>query len=195
MKTMGEIPSIVRKLAPRWLIEICHAFDETLTKANNMLGQVFQTYVLNFWIVLRTCRTEPIYMKRNDLKLIFEIWILIFKNLQDFWAQQRLRCWASVYHVVCLYFCVWPSLFVVEYLATQTGGALLTTFLTYVLHTQKSTNFGAVSIVEGGVCGKSDGNIKDAHGQDWHTRIGLKFRAHLSAEKIAFPCEVFSKFY
>ena len=37
------------------------------------------------------------------------------------------------------------------------------------------TNFGAVSIVERVVCGKSDGNIKHSHGQ-------------------AFPCEVFSNF-
>ena len=41
----------------------------------------------------------------------------------------------------------------------------LTTFLKQVLHTQKLTNFGAVSIVERVVWGKSDGNIKDAHGQ------------------------------
>ena len=38
----------------------------------------------------------------------------------------------------------------VELLATQSGGA---------------TNFGAVSRVERVVCGKSDGNMKDAHGQ------------------------------
>ena len=42
----------------------------------------------------------------------------------------------------------------------------------------KSSNFGAVSIVERVVCGKSDGNMKDAHGQ---------VLAHLSADKIAFP--------
>ena len=55
------------------------------------------------------------------------------------------------------------------------------------------TNFGAVSIVERVVLGKSNENIKDAHGQAWLTRIGIKFLAHMSAEKIAFPCEVFSK--
>ena len=63
------------------------------------------------------------------------------------------------------------------------------------MHTQKLTNFGAVSIVERVVWGKSDGNIKDAHGQAWLTQIGIKFLAHMSAEKIAFPCKVFSKFY
>ena len=57
------------------------------------------------------------------------------------------------------------------------------------------TNFGAVFRVERVVWGKSDGNMKDAHGQFWVTQIGLKFLAHLSAEKIAFPCEVFSKIY
>ena len=51
--------------------------------------------------------------------------------------------------------------------------------------TIKSTNFGAVSIVERVVCGESDGNIKDAHGQSWPTQIGIKFLAHLSTEKIA----------
>ena len=50
--------------------------------------------------------------------------------------------------------------FLVEYLATQTGGATVNN-----LHTQKLTNFGAVSIVEGVVCGKRDGNIKHSHGQ------------------------------
>ena len=55
------------------------------------------------------------------------------------------------------------------------------------------TNFGAVSIVERVVWDKSDGNIKDAHGQASHTQIGIKFLAHLSDEKIAFLCEVFSK--
>ena len=43
--------------------------------------------------------------------------------------------------------------------------------------------------------GTSDGNIKDANGQAWPTQIGIKFLAHMSAEKIAFPCKVFSKFY
>jgi len=57
-------------------------------------------------------------------------------------------------------------------------------------HTQKSTNFGAVFIVDQVGCGKSDRNIKDAEGQ-----IGIKFLAHMVAEKIAFPCKVFSKFY
>ena len=61
--------------------------------------------------------------------------------------------------------------------------------------TIKSTNFGAVSIVERVVCGKSDGNIKDTQGQAWPTRIIIKFLAHMSAEKIEFPCEVFSKIY
>ena len=37
----------------------------------------------------------------------------------DFQAQHRLCCWASMYHVVSL--C--SGVFVVEYLATQTGGA------------------------------------------------------------------------
>ena len=60
---------------------------------------------------------------------------------------------------------------------------------------QKFTNFGAVSIVERVVWGKSDGNIKDAHGQASHTQIGIRFLAHLSDEKIAFPWEVFLKFY
>merc|ERR1711867_254004 len=32
-------------------------------------------------------------------------------------------------------------------------------------HTQKLTNFGEVFIVDRVVCGKSDGNIKDAEGQ------------------------------
>ena len=32
-------------------------------------------------------------------------------------------------------------------------------------HTQKLTNFGAIFIVDRVVCGKSDGNIKDAEGQ------------------------------
>ena len=45
------------------------------------------------------------------------------------------------------------------------------------------------------MCGKSDGNIKDCDGQDWDPRIWIKFLAHMSAEEIAFPCEVFSKFY
>ena len=31
------------------------------------------------------------------------------------------------------------------------------------------------------VCGKSDGNMKDAQGQVWLTQIGDKFLAHLSA--------------
>ena len=57
------------------------------------------------------------------------------------------------------------------------------------------TNFGAVSIVEQVVCGNNDGHIKDAHGQAWHTQIGIKFLAYLSAVKIAFLCKVFSKFY
>ena len=57
------------------------------------------------------------------------------------------------------------------------------------------TNLRAVFIVERVVWGKSDGNIKDAHGQAWLTRIGIKFLAHLSAEKIVFPCEVLSKVY
>ena len=54
------------------------------------------------------------------------------------------------------------------------------------MHTQKLTNFGAVSIVERVVWGKSDGHIKDAHGQAWPTQIGFKFLAHMNAEKIAF---------
>ena len=60
--------------------------------------------------------------------------------------------------------------------------------------TIKLTNFGAVSIVERVLCGKSDGNIKDAHGQAWPTRIEIKFLAHLGTEKMA-RCEVFSEFY
>ena len=48
------------------------------------------------------------------------------------------------------------------------------------MHTQKLTNFRAVSIVERVVWGKSIGNMKDAHGQYWLTRIGIKFLAHLS---------------
>ena len=61
--------------------------------------------------------------------------------------------------------------------------------------TIKSTNFGAVSIVEWVVSGKSAGNMKHNHRQAWPTRIGIKFLANMSAEKIVFPCEVFSKFY
>ena len=45
------------------------------------------------------------------------------------------------------------------------------------------------------VCGKSDENIKDAEGQASPTHIGFRFLAHMSAEKIAFLREVFSKFY
>ena len=59
----------------------------------------------------------------------------------------------------------------------------------------KLTNFGEVFIVDRVVCSKSDGNIKDAEGQGWVTRFEIKLLAHLSAEEIAFPCEVFSKFY
>ena len=50
-------------------------------------------------------------------------------------------------------------------------------------------------MVERVVCGKSDGTIKYAHGQASPTQIGIKFLAHLSTEKISFPCEVFSKVY
>jgi len=57
------------------------------------------------------------------------------------------------------------------------------------------TNFGAVYIVERVVWGKSDEHIKHTHGQAWPTQIIIQFLAYLSAEKIAFPCEVFSKFY
>ena len=46
------------------------------------------------------------------------------------------------------------------------------------MHTQKLTNFRAVSIVERVVCG----NIKDAPGQTWPTQIGIKLLAHMSAE-------------
>ena len=45
------------------------------------------------------------------------------------------------------------------------------------MHTQKLTNFRALSIVERVVWGKSDGNIKDAPGQAWPTQIGIKFLA------------------
>ena len=62
-------------------------------------------------------------------------------------------------------------------------------------HTQKCTNFGAVFIADRVVCGKSDENIKDAEGQASAPRFEIKLIAQLSAEKIAFPCEVFSKFY
>ena len=62
-------------------------------------------------------------------------------------------------------------------------------------HKQKLTNFEGVFIVDRVVCGKSDGNIKDAEGQVWAPRVEIKLIAHLSAEEIAFPCEVFSKFY
>ena len=64
--------------------------------------------------------------------------------------------------------------FLVDLMATQTGGA---------------------TRVEQVVCGKIDGNIKDAEGQASAPRFEIKLIAQLSAEKIAFPCEVFSKFY
>ena len=44
------------------------------------------------------------------------------------------------------------------------------------------TNFGDVFIVDQVVCGKSDGNIKDADGQVWVPRFEIKLKAHLSAE-------------
>ena len=47
------------------------------------------------------------------------------------------------------------------------------------------TNFGAVFIVDRVVCGKSDGNIKDAEGQ-----IGIKFLTHMSAEKILLKAKM-----
>ena len=51
-----------------------------------------------------------------------------------------------------------------------------------------------VFIVDRVVCGKSDGNIKDADGQVWVPQFEIKLKAHPSTEEIAFPCEVFSKF-
>ena len=54
----------------------------------------------------------------------------------------------------------------VELLATQTGGATVNNiFEVRFTYTKKSTNFGAVFRVERVVCAKSDGNMKDAHGQ------------------------------
>ena len=50
-------------------------------------------------------------------------------------------------------------------------------------------------MVECVVCGKNDGTIKYANGQASPTQIGIEFLAHLSIEKISFPCEVFSKVY
>ena len=47
------------------------------------------------------------------------------------------------------------------------------------------TNFGEVFIVDRVVCGKSDGNIKDADGQVWVPQFEIKLKAHLSAEEIA----------
>ena len=41
-------------------------------------------------------------------------------------------------------------------------------------HTQKLTNFGEVFIVDRVVCGKCDGNIKDAEGQGWLPRFKIK---------------------
>ena len=41
---------------------------------------------------------------------------------------------------------------------------------------------------------KTDGNMKDCHGQVLPPQIEIKLIAHLSAEEIAFPCEVFSNF-
>ena len=54
------------------------------------------------------------------------------------------------------------------------------------------TNFGVVFRVERVVCGESDGNMKYVDRQVCFTRIGNKFLAHLSAEKIALPYDVFS---
>ena len=54
--------------------------------------------------------------------------------------------------------------FVVDLMATQTGGATVN-IIFEVRFTYTKIDFGAVSIVERVVWGKSDGNMKDAHGQ------------------------------
>ena len=46
--------------------------------------------------------------------------------------------------------------FLVEYLATETGGAIVNSSFEVILHTQKLTNFKAVFIVERVAWGKSD---------------------------------------
>ena len=56
------------------------------------------------------------------------------------------------------------------------------------------TNFEAVFIHERGVGHETDGQNYYSHEQAWPIRIRIKLLAVVSAEKIAFLCEVFLKF-
>ena len=62
----------------------------------------------------------------------------------------------------------------------------------YVFHSF-STNFGALSLYEREGWVQIDENRYWTAGQAWPTQIEIKLLAYVSAEKIAFPCEVFLK--